>query len=330
MTDTATTTIPLADGGQIPGIGLGLWKIPNDVCPDVVRQAIELGYRHLDCACDYGNEAEAGEGLAAAVADGAVRREDVWVTSKLWNTYHRPEHVRPAVQRTLADLRLDFLDLYHVHFPICLAYVDFETRYPPGWFFDPDAESPSMKQDPVPIAETWAAMENLVDEGLVKRIGVCNFGTSLLRDLLSYCRIRPSVLQVELHPYLTQSKLVRFASEQRIAVTAFSPLGAKSYQPLGMAAEEESVLEHPAIVEIANASGRTAAQVVLRWGVQRGTAVIPKSQNPDHLRDNLAIYDFELSEDQMRAMDGLDRHRRFNDPGDFGEAAFNTFYPIFD
>src|SRR6056297_847449 len=185
------TTLPIADGGRLPLVGLGLWKIANADCPRIVHDAIKIGYRHLDSACDYGNEPEAGEGLAAAIRDGLVTRDDVWVTSKLWNTYHRPEHVRPAVERTLKDLRLDELDLYHMHFPISLAFVPFEKRYPPGWFFDPDAESPAMKPDPVPYAETWGAMEALVDAGLVKRIGVCNLGTSQLRDLLAYARIPP-------------------------------------------------------------------------------------------------------------------------------------------
>jgi len=327
---TLTSTISLTDGGQLPLVGLGMWKIPKPICPQVVRDALEMGYRHLDCACDYGNEPEVGQGIAQALAEGIVKREDIWVTSKLWNTYHRPEYVRPALERTLADLQLQQLDLYHVHFPISLAYVPFETRYPPEWFFDPDADQPAMKPDPVPIRETWAAMEELVEAGLVKRIGVCNFGTSLLRDLLSQCKIRPSVLQIELHPYLAQNTLVQYAHSESIAVTAFSPLGAKSYQSIGMAESHESVLEDEVVTSIAGEHGRSAAQIVLRWGIQRGTAVIPKSQQADHLRDNLSALEFELTEKQMAAIDALDRHRRFNDPADFGQKAFNTFYPIFD
>ena len=323
-------TITVSEGGRMPAVGLGLWKIANEDCARVVRDAIEMGYRHLDSACDYGNEREAGEGLATAIGDGVVSRDDVWVTSKLWNTYHRPEHVRPALERTLKDLRLDELDLYHVHFPISLAYVPFEERYPPEWLFDPDASHPAMKPDPVPYAETWGAMEDLVDAGLAKRIGVCNLGTSQIRDLLSYARIRPSVLQIELHPYLTQKPLVRFAQENDIAVTAFSPLGASSYQPLGMAGDDESVLDTSVVKSIASSHDRSPAQIVLRWGVQRGTSVIPKSSNTDHLAQNLALFDFELSASEMDQIDGLNQHRRFNDPGVFGEAAFNTFFPIFD
>src|SRR6056297_104144 len=322
--------LELPDGGKLPSVGLGMWKIPNVKCATVVHDAIKTGYRHLDCACDYGNEAEVGDGLAAAIADGVVTREDVWVTSKLWNTYHKAEHVRPALEKTLADLKLDYLDLYHVHFLISLAFVPFDRRYPPGWFYDPDAASPAMNPVPVPIRETWAAMEDLVDSGLVRRIGVCNFGTSLLRDLLSDCRIRPTVLQVELHPYLTQRNLVRYAQSEGIVVTAFSPLGAKSYQPLGMAAGNESVLDEETMMTIAGKHSRSPAQIVLRWGVQRNTAVIPKSQQKEHLKENLELFDFELSDEEMAAIDHLDRHRRFNDPAEFGETAFNTFYPIFD
>ncbi|WP_413432411.1 aldo/keto reductase [Crateriforma spongiae] len=328
--DASSTDLVLADGSKLPKVGLGFWKIPGDQCDQVVSTAIDLGYRHFDCACDYGNEAEIGAAMSKQFSSGSINRDELWVTSKLWNTYHRREHVRLAVEKTLRDLQLDYLDLYHIHFPISLEFVPFEDRYPPAWFFDPDAKSPAMKPVQVPIRETWAAMEELVDAGLVRHIGICNFGVSLIRDLISDCRIRPSVLQVELHPYLTQNHLVRYAESENIAVTAFSPLGAKSYQPLGMAEASDSVLDHSVVQRIAEETGRSTAQVVLRWGVQRGTAVIPKSQQAAHLADNLNLFDFELTESQMKSISGLDQHRRFNDPAVFCEAAFNTYYPIFD
>jgi D-xylose reductase len=196
--------------------------------------------------------------------------------------------------------------------------------------FDPAAAQPRMESAAVPIVDTWNAMEDLVRAGLVRNIGVCNFGCSLLRDLLSYAHIRPAVLQVELHPYLAQQKLLRFCEESRIAVTAFSPLGAQSYFSLGMASENESVLDQPPVRAAAERHGKTPAQVVLRWGVQRGTAVVPKTANAQRLRENLAIFDFELSADEMSAITGLDRGRRFNDPGVFCEAAFGTFFPIYE
>jgi D-xylose reductase len=330
MDSTSTGFVAVADGGCLPAIGLGTWKIPHALAPQIVTEAVRVGYRHFDCACDYGNEAAVGEGLAAAFQSGLCRRDDVWVTSKLWNTYHEPQHVRAACEHSLRDLKLDALDLYLVHFPIALAFVPFERRYPPGWFHDPDAAPPAMKPIRVPLADTWGAMEELVRAGLVKRIGVCNFGTALLRDLLAYAAIRPAVLQVELHPYLAQPRLLRYCREERIAVTAFSPFGADSYLPLGMARPGESVLADPVVAAIAAAHGRSPAQVCLRWAVQRGTAAIPKTQRLERLKENLAVFDFALTDDEMRRLDALDRHRRFNDPAEFGEKAFNTFYPIFD
>jgi len=319
-----------ADGGLFPSVGLGTWKIPDDVLPGLIPAAVDLGYRHFDCACDYGNEKAVGEGLKRSLSSGSCSRDDLWITSKLWNTYHHPDHVRAACERDLSDLGLDELDLYLIHFPVTLAYVPFEERYPPGWFFDPAAESPAMKPVRVPIADTWGAMEGLVEAGLVKRIGVCNFGTALLRDMQSHARIQPSVLQVEMHPYLTQRKLLRFCQEENITVTAFSPFGASSYVPLKMAGANESVLDDPEVIAIAGDLGKTPGQIVLRWAIQRGTVTIPKTQTVAHLKDNIELFDFALSEAEMIRIDRLDRNRRFNDPAEFGQAAFNTFYPIFD
>ena len=320
----------LPDGGNFPSVGLGTWKIPDAVLPDLIPAAVENGYRHLDCACDYGNETAVGEGIKRAIGSGLCSRDDLWVTSKLWNTYHHPDHVRAACERDLSDLGLYELDLYLIHFPVTLAYVPFEERYPPGWFFDPEADKPAMKPVKIPVADTWGAMEGLVDSGLVKRIGICNFGTSMIRDLQSYARIQPSVLQVEIHPYLKQERLLRFCQEENIAVTAFSPFGASSYVPLNMAGANENVLEEPLVIEMAGNRGKTPGQIVLRWAVQMGTVTIPKTQTVAHLRDNISIFDFSLSEEEMKSIDGLDRNRRLNDPAEFGEAAFNTFYPIFD
>jgi diketogulonate reductase-like aldo/keto reductase len=179
-----TPSLTLANGDRMPVIGLGLWKVPREICADLVLQAIRAGYWHLDCACDYGNEVEVGSGIRAAVSAGTCRREDLWVTSKLWNTYHRAEHVRHAVERSLRDLQLDYLDLYLVHFPIAQEYVPFDARYPPEWFYDPQAPAPRVQFAKVPLSETWMAIEELVSAGLVRNIGVCNYNCALLRDLL--------------------------------------------------------------------------------------------------------------------------------------------------
>ena len=315
---------------HMPSVGLGLWKVDPLGVGELVYEAISVGYRHLDSACDYGNEAEVGKGIERVLASNVCHREDLWITSKLWNTFHEPKYVRSAVERTLRDLQVDYLDSYLIHFPISLAYVAPETRYPPGWFFEPDAPNPSMQSIKVPVAETWGAMEELVDAGLVRTIGVCNFGISLLRDLQAGARIQPSSLQVEMHPRLTQEKLLQFCNQENIAVTAFSPLGAPSYVPLGMAKETDSLLINQDILEIADAARRTAAQVLLRWGVQRGTAVVPKTSQPKRLKENISLFDFSLSEEQMLIIDGLNKNHRFNDPGDFCEQAFNTFFPIYE
>ena len=325
-----TTEFKLAGGDMIPAVGLGLWKIDGDSTAEAVRNAIEIGYRHIDAACDYGNESEAGEGIRSAVNDGVVTREQLWVTSKLWNTYHRRDDVRKACEKSLADLQLDYLDLYHIHFPISLAYVPFDQRYPPGWFHDPDAEHPKMKEAAVPILETWQAMIELRQAGLVRNIGVCNFSVSLLRDLMASSSVKPSVLQVELHPYLTQEKLLRFCDQSEIHVTGFSPLGAQSYFSIGMAEQGEGVIDREETKQIASQTGRTPAQVLLRWGIQRGTSIVPKTSRADRMKENLQLFDFELSNEQMSALSAMDQHRRFNDPGDFGEKAFNTFFPIYE
>ncbi|MDP5032270.1 MAG: aldo/keto reductase [Paraglaciecola sp.] len=314
----------------MPKVGFGLWKISKETCADAVYNAIKAGYRHLDSASDYGNEVEVGNGIKRAIDDGLCRRDELWITSKLWNTFHHKEHVEPAIRRSLQDLQLEYLDLYLIHFPIAQPYVDFDDRYPPEWIFDPRAAEPRMETAPVPLHETWQAMEALVEAGLTTQIGVCNYNTGLLHDLMSYATIKPAVLQVESHPYLTQQRLMKLASNYGIQVTAFSPLGALSYLELDMAGAKESVLEQDVVKAAAKRIGKTPAQIVLRWGVQRGNAIIPKTSRPERLAENLAIFDFELSETEMTAIDALNCNRRFNDPGQFCEAAFNTFYPIYD
>lgn len=314
----------------MPSLGLGLWKIPQTQTAQIVRDAAQIGYRHFDAACDYGNERETGNGLISLYNDNICQRSDLWLTSKLWNTYHQPEHVKPALLRTLKDLQTDYLDLYMMHFPISLAYVPFETRYPPEWIFDPSAKKPTMKIDPVPLQQTWEAMEALVDEGLVKQIGICNFSTGLLNDLLAYARIKPSVLQIESHPFLTQEPLIRRCQTENIVVTAFSPLGASSYIELDMASKEEVLLQHPTIQQFAQDYQKTPAQILLRWGIQRQTSIICKSIQRQRLEENFSIFDFELSHQSMQAISALNQNRRYNDPKVFCEEAFGCYYPIYD
>jgi D-xylose reductase len=314
----------------MPAVGLGLWKLDLDEVADTVYNAIKTGYRHLDSAADYGNEKQVGEGIARAIADGLCRREDLWITSKLWNTFHRQEHVQAACKKSLDDLGIEYFDLYLVHFPIALKYVDFNDRYPPEWIFNPGDEYPAMEPDAVPLSETWTAMEGLVENQLARKIGVCNYSAVLLHDLMSYARIKPAMLQIESHPYLTQEALIRTAQAYNIAVTAFSPLGALSYVSIDMATAGDSVLSEPVVIKAAERAGATPAQVVLRWGVQRGTAVIPKTSKAERLMENLSLSNFSLTDDEMASISSLNQNRRFNDPGVFCEGAFGKFHSIYD
>jgi len=329
VTAARTPRLKLRSWDEMPTVGLGLWKVARDATASVVFEAIRAGYRHLDCACDYGNEVEVGEGIARAISEGVVTRAELWVTSKLWNTYHAAEHVEAACRKSLADLGLDYLDLYLVHFPISLRFVPFAVRYPPEWVHDPSAEVPRMELAHVPLQQTWGAMEALVRTGLCRNIGVANMTTSGLRDLLSYAHIPPAVLQVELHPFLQQTALLRFAREAGIVVTGFSPLGSSSYVELSMATPADSVLDQEIVRYLAVKHKRSAAQIVLRWAVQRGTSIVPKSSKLERLRENVALFEFELSADDMEALATLERGRRFNDPGVFCES-MGVFCPIFD
>jgi D-xylose reductase len=317
-------------GQTMPAVGLGLWKLePNEVA-EAVYNAIKNGYRHLDSAADYGNEQQVGEGIARALKDGLCSREDLWITSKLWNTFHRKEYVQQACEKSLSDLGLDYFDLYLIHFPIALQYVDINDRYPPEWIFNPQDDNPTMELDSVPLSETWAAMESLVENQLARQIGVCNYSAVLLHDLMSYARIKPAMLQIESHPYLTQDALIRTARSYNIAVTAFSPLGALSYVCLDMASKGDSVLTETVVIKAAERASVTPAQVVLRWGLQRGTAVIPKTSRPERLVENLSLSGFNLTDEEMDAISALNENRRFNDPGKFCEGAFGTFHSIYD
>jgi D-xylose reductase len=286
---------------EIPLLGFGTWKIPNDKTKEMVYRAIkDAGIRHIDCASDYGNEKEVGEGIKQAIDEKIVTREELWITSKLWNTYHKEEHVLPACQRSLNDLQLTYLDLYLIHFPIAVKYVPFETRYPPAWC-DPNVEKPTIiLEENAPLYLTWKAMEKLVDQGVCRHIGVANFNVVTLLDMISYARIRPYANQVELHPYLTQDALVSFCNRFNIKVTAYSPFGSQSYLEIGVPYNEKNdLLKDPTIRDFAAGYNKSTAQILLKYHVQRGINVIPKSSNIDHLRENTQILDFTLTEQEV-------------------------------
>jgi len=299
-------------GQKMPVVGFGLWKVTRSSCADTVYNALKAGYRLLDGAGDYGNEKEAGEGLRRAIKDGIVKREDVFVTSKLWNTFHKYEHAKSIAKHQLELWGIDYFDLFLVHFPISLEYVDPAHRYPPEWWGDDGKVHPNK----VPLSETWKAMEELVDEGVAKNIGLSNTSGSLLLDVLRYARIEPQVLQVELHPYLTQQALVKLCKLLDIAITAYSSFGPQSYVELDAHKGAASLLEHDTIGQIAKKHGKTPAQVLLRWAVQQGLAVIPKSNNHDRLVSNLEVTSFELTEEELKTISGLNINLRLNDPVD--------------
>ncbi|KAF2150523.1 Aldo/keto reductase [Myriangium duriaei CBS 260.36] len=315
---TVAPTVKLNTGLQMPLVGFGLWKVNNDTCADQVYNAIKTGYRLFDGACDYGNEVEAGQGVARAIKDGLVKREELFLVSKLWNSFHDKERVKPIAKKQLKDWGIDYFDLYFVHFPIALKYVDPSVRYPPGWSDENDKVSPSK----TPLSDTWKAMEELVDEGLAKNIGISNYNGALVLDLLRYARITPATLQIEHHPYLTQEGLLQLCKDNNIHVTAYSSFGPQSFVELDMQKAKDTPLlfDHKTVKTIADKHQKSPAQVLLRWATQRGVAVIPKSNNQNRLAQNLDVCSFDLSNDEIKSISSLNQNLRFNDPPGYGVA----------
>lgn len=302
-------------------------QIDRKDASETVFNAIRIGYRHIDSACDYGNEREVGEGIQRALEMGICKREELWITSKIWMTYHAPAHVEAALEKTLSDLKLEYLDLWMVHFPFSLEFVPFEVRYPPEWTHD-GKKGTGLRLSHVPLIDTWGAMTKMQEQGRVKALGVCNMSSGFLMDFMNNCTARgfalPKVLQVELHPYLVQPHLVRFAQSRGLVVVGFSPLGAGSYGLDG-----ESVMKEPLVLTIAAEKKCSAAQVILAWARQRGVIPIVKSTHMERLNENFASQSVELLPEQVAAISSLDKNRRFNDPAVFCENDFGTHCPIY-
>jgi len=284
-------TLRLNTGAQMPVLGLGTWKAPQKEVGNVVKLALENGYRHIDCAAVYENEAEIGQALKEVFSKGVIKREDVFITSKLWNTEHSKSKVRPALEKTLKDLQLSYLDLYLIHWPVAFVHKSEEE------------DDGTITFDKVPLHETWAAMEDLVKTGLVKAIGVSNYPLITLLDLLTYAKIVPAVNQVELSPYIIHDSLYAKCAENDIKIVAYSPFGGDLVQK-----PKSGPLHNAVITALAKNYSKTPAQIILRWVTQRGFATIPKSVKTDRLIENLqSVTDtkFVLSQKDIDAIDAL-------------------------
>ncbi|OQU97496.1 hypothetical protein CLAIMM_03421 [Cladophialophora immunda] len=313
-------TVTLASGHKMPLVGFGLWKVPAEKAADTVYHAIKTGYRLFDGAYDYQNEKEAGEGIRRAISEGLVRREDIFVTTKLWNNYHQRDHALAMAKAQNEAWGLGYIDLYLIHFPIALKYIEPEKLRYPAWWMDP--EQKVIERANVPIQETWQALEEVVDQGIVKSIGISNAQAQTLYDIQTYCRYPISSLQIEHHPYLVQQDLVELAQEEKIVITAYSSFGPQSFLELPAAFRERAkdtplLFDVDVVKKAAARSNKTPAQVLLRWATQQNIAVIPKSNHVERLKQNLEVGggSFDLTEEEMRAISALDRGLRFNDPG---------------
>ncbi len=296
-------TYTLAGGQDMPALGLGTWKSEPGVVGATVSNAIATGYRHFDCAPIYGNEAEIGSALDGALDAGTVSRDELWITSKLWNSEHGRGRVLPALERTLRDLRLDYLDLYLVHWPVPIR---------PGLTF-PEGPDDFVSLEDQPLADTWAGMEDAVDAGLVRAVGVSNFSAARLAELAAGARIPPAVNQVELHPYLAQEALLATARDLGVTLTAYSPLGSMDRPARLKKTDEPILLEDPAVTAVAAAHDASPGQVLIAWALARNTAVIPKTSRTERLEENLAAARLDLSPSDLASLNALDRGYRYVD-----------------
>ena len=298
-------TFALNNGsGEIPALGFGTSLSDNSKTRNAVKTAVEVGFRHLDAAERYRNEAEVGAALKELFAAGTVRRDDLFVTTKLWNNNHRPERVRAALQASLNRLGLDAVDLYLVHTPFA---------FKPGDDQDPrDPDGAVVYDDGVTLAETWSAMENLVDEGLTRAIGLSDIDAAGTLKVVETARIKPAVVEVESHPYHPQWELHELGKTHGIILLAFASLGH---------ALEPRLLDDPLIVDMAQRYGKTPAQVLLAWGIQRGSAVLTGSVTPARIRENFDVT--ALPESAIQEInERLQTRHRFNSVADAGQPGF--------
>ena len=308
--DLSQHKFPLNNGSdEIPALGFGTSLSDNTKTRNAVKAAVEVGFRHLDAAERYRNEAEVGAALKELFADGTDRLEDLFVTTKLWNNNHRPERVKPALQASLERLGLDAADLYLVHTPFA---------FKPGDDQDPRLPHGAVAYDDgVTLEETWAAMEALVDDGLTRAIGLSDIDVEGTRRIVNTARIKPAVVEVESHPYHPQWDLHEYGKSQGIILLAFASLGH---------ALEPRLLDDPLVVSMAQRFGKTPAQVLLAWGIQRGSAVLTASVTPSRIRENFDVT--ALPEDAVQEIsERLETRYRFNSVVDGGEPGFAEVPP---
>lgn len=277
----------------MPQVGYGTFlSEPGEIGP-AIKEAIRVGYRHIDCAPVYKNEPEIGAALAEVFAEGKVKRQDLWVTSKLNSMCMHPEEVIPCLKKTLKDLKLDYLDLYLVHLPVPVEQPEGEKHRP-------------RRLKGHGLQDVWRQMEAAYDQGLVKAIGVSNYNTIVLNDCLNYAKVPPAVNQIELHPYFAQLDMVKFCKDNKIVVTAYSSLGAP-----GLDREEKvSLLDDKTIKKIADKHKKKPAQVLLRWSMEKDIIVIPKSVNKERIKENFDLFDFKLTDEEVKEIDGLNKNLR--------------------
>jgi alcohol dehydrogenase (NADP+) len=302
--DYRLTRLPLQHGaGQIPALGFGTLIPDSSVTITATKDALQAGFRHFDCAERYRNEREVGEVLNAALAAGTISRDDIFVTTKLWNTHHRPERVGPALQRSLDRLGLDYVDLYLMHTPFAFA---------PGDDQDPrDENGDIIYDDGVTLLDTWGAMENLMDHERARAIGMSDISLDALSPLYDNARIKPAVVQVEAHPYLPETELLQFCESKGVVFLAFAPLG-HGIKP--------GPLEDPVVSAIAARLEKTPAQILLAWAVQRGTALLTTPKTAARAQENFDIA--ALPEDAFNEINQIEIRQRFNTVVSTGSPGF--------
>lgn len=300
---TMATSVHLSNGMTMPAVGFGTWRCDIDKLDAAVYYAIKIGYRHIDCAGLYKNEHVVGAAIARAIADGLVKREDLFITSKLAPTQMHPDCVFPAINKTIKDLGVGYLDHFITHWPYAIDPMN--TIAPAPW-------SARYGYTPAMYIAVWREMEKAVDAGLVKSLGCSNMTAKKLHVLRSEARIMPVSIQVEMHPCLSQPKLKAYCDKHHIAMTGYCPLGSPGRPAAYRAEGDPEVLTNPVLAGIAARIGKTPAQVALRWAVQRGTVPLPRSTTIERVTENFGIFDWSLSDEDMSALNGIDADGKGN------------------